>query len=325
MKSNIHKSVPILVIGFSRTQKILQIILKLREYGMNEIYLALDYPTEKSTLTKQIALIDELMRLQWEPTHQIQIWHRTKNHGVGVGVITALDWFFSKNQFGIIIEDDLEFTEDFLHFCALGLAKFEHSNEVLMISGNRYSNGKCQQSALVVASNYPQIWGWATWKSKWIEIRSLILKHKILKFRNALSPNVCFFFAGALRAQRGFIDTWDIPLAYEMLIRKKICILPPVNLVKNTGNDIFASHTFTSDFPLNFPIDSMPHCAVQSLEEIEATIRDSNMYLEQNIFHVKRRHIMSPFKFLCELVGAKLQKKKYVPLNVRLETAEDYV
>jgi hypothetical protein len=298
-------------------------IYKLLDYGVDSIYLALDYSNSEVIRAKQVKLVQEIRSIQSSYIAQVEIWYKERNHGIGVGIISAIDWFFSHNENGIILEDDLIFEEDFLLFCSKALNAYENESQILLISGNRYDRNP--ESSSIAVTNFPQIWGWATWQEKWIEIRKMILSHKNLPVRRLFQKEFCFFFVGAIRALRGEIDTWDLPLAYEMLARNKLCILPDVNLVTNVGSDIHSTHTKSSSFPLNFPTYRTRIEVMPSVLSVSSTVKKSNQFLENNVFGIRYRHILSPLKLLAStFLGKLFSASKPAPLSYRLENAEKF-
>jgi hypothetical protein len=313
--------IPVLVLGYSRTESIEQIVMKLREFGVNRIFLSLDFAEDSNVRKKQVALISKL-REQIPNESNLQIWHRTRNHGVAAGIISGLDWFFSHCARGVIIEDDLKFNRDFLEFCAVELGANQFNKDVLLISGNRFNTRS--NNHLATLSNYPQIWGWASWSEKWLEMRKLILMPKRFKLSNHLLPKFAFFFAGARRVQLGYLDTWDLPLAYEMIHKKKYCLLPPVNLVSNLGFDAHAVHTRKAEFPLDFPLATLPSNYQSEFRELMNGVDTINHYLEKKIFKIKFRHILSPLKLSLAVSPVLERSNKMQPLEVRVRDSERY-
>ena len=99
-----------------------------------------------------------------------------------------------------------------------------------------------------------------------------------------------FWKVGANRVRNGLVDTWDIPIAFQMRMTGRYCILPPVNLVKNAGYDVFAVHTKQNVFPLNletFAIDGDVH--FPSIHDpVRTPLLSHN--LEKSVYRIKRRH-----------------------------------
>ena len=156
MLNSEFRSVPVLILGFSRIGSIRKMIGNLVNWGVRDVFLSLDFASDPKILNEQQELITELSSKTNNSSTRIRIWHRERNHGVAIGVLSGLDWFFAENEMGIVIEDDLEFEEDFLRFCAFALDFYKNHKDVLMVSGNRYSGQEVETS--VTFTNYPQIW-----------------------------------------------------------------------------------------------------------------------------------------------------------------------
>lgn len=322
MLSSDYRSVPVLIIGYTRLQSIKLIFENLVSFGVKDIFLSLDFADKPVILDEQRNMVNELKEKASHSNTNLRVWHRNRNHGVALGVLTGLDWFFSENEIGIVIEDDLIFDLNFLKFCASALDRYKDHRDIVMVSGNRY-NGESLEKEVAI-TNYPQIWGWATWRVKWEEIRALIVKKTRINYSQIMRKNVGYFYAGAVRARRGYVDTWDTPLAYEMLTRGKFCILPPVNLVSNVGSDNHAVHTQESSFPMNHPIEKVLDIKFPSTESLIQESKIQNRYLEKNVFKVKMRHTLSPIKLGFVILYGQLRGKKVNSLKSRLSNAEKF-
>jgi hypothetical protein len=110
-----------------------------------------------------------------------------------------------------------------------------------------------------------------------------------------------------------------------MLARNKLCILPDVNLVTNVGSDIHSTHTKSSSFPLNFPTYRTRIEVMPSVLSVSSTVKKSNQFLENNVFGIRYRHILSPLKLLAStFLGKLFSASKPAPLSYRLENAEKF-
>ena len=81
----------------------------------------------------------------------------------------GIDWFFSYEAAGIILEDDCLPTEEFFRYCDVMLDKFKDNNKIYAISGNNFINSHHLKINLEISivSIYPNFWGWATWAKSW--------------------------------------------------------------------------------------------------------------------------------------------------------------
>jgi hypothetical protein len=231
-------------------------------------------------------------------------------------VISAIDWFFTNEKSGFILEDDLIPSLDFFKFASDGLAKYELNEDVWMISGSRMvpsQEGQVESDW----SCYPMIWGWATWAARWLTMRETYSESDRFNYINFFSAKYNFWSAGSRRAKSGLIDTWDIPLAFAQWSQSKFSMIPPVNLVTNIGFDSQAMHTSGDVFPLNHPAESLP--LNYSLSG-RPNLISSNRYdkeLEEILFRIRPRHRL--LRFYSVLINViRFRGKKLGNLNMRL-------
>jgi hypothetical protein len=123
-------------------------------------------------------------------------------------------------------------------------------------------------------------------------MRQVILYPPKLSLWRSLNKVYNYWFLGAVRTKLGRIDTWDISLAYAMRVLGKLCMIPPVNLVSNIGNDEFASHTNSDDFPLNLPTHEIDFTKFSFTKNFE-NIAEVNFKLENILFNISRKHQFS--------------------------------
>lgn len=299
--------VPCLVIAFSRLEGIQRLLGSINPAEIEVIYIAIDGPTSteiEDTQTQIVRLLDSYCTSN---SIRLEVWKRDSNLGVAAAIISALDWFFSHEDFGIILEDDLIIHEDFIEFVLENQFQLKN-DEVLLISGDQFDQIN-QLKRDKNWTNYPLIWGWATSKRKWEEMRHGILHAKPPLFRRPLSKVENFWRVGTLRVRSREIDTWDIPLVYFMLQNRKLCLTPNKNLISNLGNDQFASHTGSDTFPLNLPTEKLDASDVVTAPKING-IRNYNLFLEKNVFKIRTKHSLLYVYFLISSFGRKRNWQK---------------
>lgn len=284
---------PVLIICYARTSSVIALINQLQNLGIRNIFIAIDGAKSKSVENAQLELIKYLQSSELRFRDCIRVWKRSKNLGIAVSVITAIDWFFSQVEYGAILEDDLIPENVFFLYLHHFLEMFKADSSITLISGNK-ALALEGHSKDICLTNYPQTWGWGTWKDRWLEIRfSAYTKDKNCAF--SLSPVKNFWCYGTKRVLAGKVDTWDIPLAHFMYKNKKTSVLPPVNLVSNFGNDIFASHTLQQNDLLHQNTTGMSEMPTVNIEEMIKGIKIINRLLEIWVFGIKRRHAFLPF------------------------------
>lgn len=298
--NKIETDIPFLIIGFLRTDNILKLVNSISEQSDSRIYISIDGPRSIKEKEIQDLLIEKINEKKKVIKNDVFIRHHRKNLGIGCGVVSAIDWFFESVEFGVILEDDLEISGSLIAYVEIVRKILLENNDIWMASGTRVS--PIQDRKTITASNYPQIWGWMTSKEKWNEIRKAMLREKKYQIKNLFSYKSNYFLVGARRVFAGKIDTWDIPIAYEMYMNKKKCLLPPVNLITNTGNDNLSTHTTIAEPSVYLPRYLIDEITLpDKIDSIEVEIQ--NRYLEENVFLMKRRHSLLPiYSFFTDVI-----------------------
>lgn len=300
---------PILILGYARTERILEMIKLVLQLGERDVYLSLDGPRNDSVAKAQEFLLNEIKLMNLK--QNIKVRKNLDNQGVAVSVISGIDWFFSHEEFGIIIEDDLHFTRDFLSWCEWANSTYREDRDIFMISGNRF-HGKGE----ITYAHYPQTWGWATWQDRWREIRPL---YEGKSFR--ISKIYCyisnFWTGGTLRILSTVTDTWDILIAKHMKELGLLAVLPPVNLVSNLGADSFSTHTNSNSFPIGFPLESLIQKSLFTTPKENREIALNDRFLEERVFCIRPKHWFSLLKNLPLLakrkeLGRKLLENTFI-------------
>jgi len=316
MKSLEHLDLPVLIIAYSRPVGVASLLQSLSLSGVNNIYLAIDGSKNFHDKINQEQIEAEINRYSKETNNKIKVLKRDINLGAAAGVITAIDWFFSQEKMGLILEDDLQISKDFCWFAKNALNKYSADEDVWMISGTQHFPN-FNESKKTTWTNYPMIWGWAGWAQKWVVMRGALLEKKKIRISKLLDIRYLFWATGANRALSGKVDAWDTPLAFEFRNQKKLCLLPPVSLVSNVGNDEFATNTTLANRAMHNVLQNLDNNFRYS-EKSNDALRKYNAILEKNIFNIKKKHIILPYySFLFDNKRFPKSKRK-LPLKKRL-------
>jgi len=292
-------TIPVLVVTHSRLEGLRKVVDACLRAGVDRIYVAIDGPRDAQTVEIQSQMRSYLSNLSDSSDASFFVWERTENLGIAVSVITAIDWFFSHEHQGVILEDDLEFSDAFLEYSEAALFFFAQHEKFQIISGNRYDGNTSNAPVLV---SYPQTWGWATWRNRWTQIRKDLEIDPAKGRKNANSAVSNFWQVGAMRVWEGFVDTWDLLVAHSMFQRENFCLLPPVNLVSNVGHDAFSTHTTDGSFPINFPIEKLDTKLIDFSSIILKPDAVANNFLENRVFRIKgRHHFLRQYEWLINL------------------------
>ena len=231
----------ILVIGFNRPALLRGLVAILAKVSPPKIYLAVDgprpdHPGEAEKCAECVAVADTI---DWPC--EVKKLVREKNLGCRLGVSGAIDWFFSQEEEGIILEDDCWPDPSFLRFATELLERYRNDERVGMISGdNHYGFISDTKESYRFSAGF-SIWGWATWRRVWRRWRDEGEEKLSAQIDNVIERTFLTRRGKALgwRFWRGYArsrDTWDVPFAFHLSDRELLCAVPRVNLVANVGH-----------------------------------------------------------------------------------------
>ena len=242
---------PILVIAFNRPDHLSVLIDRLREVEPTRLFFAVDGPraNKASEFEKVQACRDLVGTIDWncEVTTNFQ----ESNLGCGLGVSTAITWFFDKVERGIILEDDIIPDPSFFPFCGELLTRHENDSNVFAISGcNFVPPNEIETNGDYRFSQVPHIWGWATWRNRWEQYNLDIagwskgLPPTKLWAKSGHSIPGAVYWAGTFELlARKEVDTWDGQLVYMCMKTGMLTATSNTNLIENIGFNDQATHT----------------------------------------------------------------------------------
>ena len=292
---------PVLIVCYLRPEKLRQILESL--VGSNRrIYIYIDRaPDQMRELNEEVHKVAR----EFAANLNIAIQSPVTNQGVKLGVPRGIDWVLSIEKQIIVVEDDCFPTQHAYEYFDKSAPNL--SKKVVMVCGTSpVGFQRNLNNRNLTYSNYPLIWGWATSAENWAQLRVLIESsppHKrIFKFL-LMNPKkilvTCYFYAAAIRINRGKMQAWDALVALEMIISKYKSIIPDKTLVTNTGRDDQANH-FAQD--ANLKDETVSRASIESASEIldqsQEGLLHSNSNIERNVYNIRFRHLFSPFKAL---------------------------
>lgn len=305
-----YKDIPCLLILYRRFTHIETILSRVSTMGVKKIYVALDgprSPDEKVAQKNFLLALDELSKRN-EISYTVS--SLTKNRGILINMVTALDWFFDENSFGIILEDDTIPELEFGEFVLSARQVLEECSQTLIISGWRDRESVWPIKEGYELSSYPLIWGWATSQKKWAVIKNWFFEGLAEKrsFGSRFSPHYGYWRAGYNRAISGRLDSWAIILAYNFLVGHFKSIVPRTRLVENVGFDEFSTNSRLLQNRTGNRSGALLH----------STLDQS---LANEMFRISYRHILAPV--YAPILDFLLRRSKRVsPIRI-LESAHE--
>src|SRR5260221_13687320 len=158
---------PVLFILFNRPDTTAQVFDQIKTAQPKRLYIAadgprLDFPDDE-LLCKQAREV--IKGIDWDC--EVKILFNNENIGCKLGVSAALNWFFSQEEEGIILEDDCLPANGFFKFCDTLLEKYRDDTRIRHITGCNLQFGKKWGNASYYFSNRTHVWGWASWRRVW--------------------------------------------------------------------------------------------------------------------------------------------------------------
>ncbi len=288
---------PVLFIVFNRVDTTRKVFEKIREVRPKKLFIAADGP--RVAKKGEAALCEDVRsivsNIDWDCS--LETLFRKENLGCGKAVSGAITWFFEHVEEGIILEDDTLPNESFFSFCESMLEKYRHDERIAQINGSNFQLQKKWGKASYYFSNYPMIWGWATWRRAWKEyefdistypqikhqpfFRSLFHSQKERNYWNQLFDKM---YAG-FQESKLVIDTWDYQWIYCCWKTRKISITPNTNLVTNIGFGADATHTHIKSIVAHLPVSPLATDIIHPESIIIHKGADKRLF--QNYFYPK--------------------------------------
>jgi len=243
---------PVLIMAFNRPD-LLQVLLdRLRLVAPASIFVAIDgaRPTREGEAERVQECRDLVATIDWPC--EVRTQSQESNLGCGLGVSTAISWFFEHVERGIILEDDIIPDPSFFPYCTELLDRYEDDQRVFAISGCNFvpASDQTNPQQSYRFSQVPHIWGWATWRRSWQQHELDIsgwrsrLPIRSLWARVGHSIPATVYWTGIFELlARKQVDTWDGQFVLASMVSQQLTATSNVNLIENIGFGESATHT----------------------------------------------------------------------------------
>ena len=206
--------IPILFIIFRRKDVALQSFERIRRVQPSKLYIACDGARANVKGEKELvestrkAIIDSI---DWDC--EVYTKFQTENLGCGIGVYTAINWFFNNEEEGIILEEDCVANSSFFIYVKELLERYGNDERIGMIAGtNPIKNIYMHDSYCF--SKYAACWGWATWRRSWKNMKlnlDFLNEHKkdVLLNRGFIGKDVSRWAYQLKLINNNRVSAWD--------------------------------------------------------------------------------------------------------------------
>jgi hypothetical protein len=246
-------STPVLLLIFNRPDTTQQVFNQIKAIKPLSLYVAGDGPRpgrpDDLILCKQTREI--ISQIDWNC--EVRTLFRDENLGCGLGVCSAISWFFEQVDEGIILEDDCLPDISFFPFCSELLDKFKDDESIYVISGTNLQNGIKRGNSSYFFLYYPITWGWASWSRAWKHFKYDIPNMEEItdsEVFNNVFPNhseKIFWKNRFKQLETEKKNIWDYQWFFSIWKKNGLSISPNINLINNIGFRNNGSHTFLYD------------------------------------------------------------------------------
>ncbi len=241
----------VLILAFNRPDHLRRLIERLREVAPSRVYLAVDGPRVDRIVEREAVMECRALAASIDWPCIVETNFQERNLGCGLGVATAITWFFSREERGIILEDDILPDPSFFPFCTELLDRYEDDARVFAISGCNYVPPEAMGGAGAYRfSRVPHIWGWATWRRSWQshalnikDWRTRLPMRALWRSSGRSVAGMAYWTSTFELLARNQVDTWDGQLVLAGMAADQWTATSNVNLVENLGFGSAATHT----------------------------------------------------------------------------------
>lgn len=222
-----------------------RVISAIRPLSPDKLYVAL--------LSKDSRTEDVVPQIDWQCSIDVlQIKNDNEKLAEAAGV--AIDYFFEKEEEGIVLHDNCLPSESFFGFCSAMLDKYRKDERIGQVGGVNVQNGVSYGDGNYYFSALTQIKAWASWRRVWNHVKESILKYPLIEMSDFLSSSYsykpfkqlwlkCFKVANFYAP-----DFWNINFIFHNIVNNRLSIVPNVNMIETIGVD-YPMFPFKNELP----------------------------------------------------------------------------
>ncbi len=249
------KYAPVVIPTLCRYEHLVRCIESLRRNTWAEhtdVYVGLDYPAKESHW-EGYRKIKAYLQGQFPEFRNLYVIEQSHNVGAGPNSKILVDVCAKDHDRYIYIEDDLEFSPNFLQYMDQALQQYENDESVAMVVGYSYPLAwRASEGATAVRQNFNgSAWGKGIWLHKIIRIVDYLHSNGLQKdFAGAYQSgrtaqmidfalkDYVHFTESGWSGSRGMLNNpTDIAMRIYLAVQERYAIMPILSKVRNHGYD----------------------------------------------------------------------------------------
>lgn len=253
--------IPILLITFNRSNHVRQVLVEILKQKPISLYICQDGARENNHIDRVNCqevrnVINELTSAYAisNKEFRLHILYQKQNLGCGPGPAAGIDWFFSQEEKGIVMEDDCLPHPDFFKYCEEMLNQYDDNSRIQFINATLYHN-RWHCDASYGFSRYMVTGAWAAWRATWQGFDLDLHSWNAWQFRkqvkhltnNTTEANWWYWKLKEIQVDKEKKSYWDYQMQMHLFRNNAITIHPQKNLISNIGFDAEGTHTLAND------------------------------------------------------------------------------
>ena len=237
---------PVVIFAYNRPYHLNRTLVKLREnIGAEDTDVTIYCDGPKGPDARSLVEDTGVVADNFDGFRAKKVIKRDRNLGLADSIISGVSEHLSKNEFIIVLEDDMETSPYFLKYMNDALLFYKDENKVASIHAYVYPTKEVLPETFFLKG--ADCWGWATWRRAWssFNINGKILLNELRRQRriNAFDLDGSYCNSKMLEDQtKGKNNSWAIRWAASCFLSDMLTLYPGCSLVQNIGNDGSGSH-----------------------------------------------------------------------------------
>ena len=253
--------IPCVIFTFNRHDNLQKVLNSLKNQRVRKLIIFIDGARNED----EIKLVDECYEICQKIDWAEKIIHKHKKNRGLLGMPNDMDEVAEKYEKFIIIEDDCLPMPGFYEFMLKSLDYYQENKRVFSISGYQPLHQKYfrKYSFSLMSTWRFMCWGWATWRDRWVTVKSYLPSYKDLYEDSTKIPDIAgedfpIMLRNCMKEHE--LNSWAFRVAIITLWLGYVHLLPTDGLIQNIGQD-----TGVHSLPGTDPLWRVHNCNVTQL------------------------------------------------------------
>lgn len=249
-KLDFNIDLPVLLIFFVRPEPLSKVFEQIKLARPSKLYLYQD--GARNGRLDDVENVQQCRAIVADVDWECQVFHKYQEENLGCdpSVYIAQKWMFDKEEYGVVLEDDVVPTQSFFPFCKEMLEKYKNDERIGIICGMN-TIGQVDSPYSYLFARTGSIWGWATWKRNFDQCEPAydwLNDHYNLKLLKDVLGDADYkhLINSAKKHKRTTNPYHESILGAFTHLNSKLNIIPTQNLISNIGIGADGTHALDS-------------------------------------------------------------------------------